>query len=510
MKKQFSRRDFLKLAGTLPLGLAGQSLLKTLGVSPALQGKPKNVIVVVFDAFSAYDISIYGYERKTTPNIARLASRAIIYHNHYAGGNFTTPGTASLLTGVLPWTHRAINLNGTVLDSFAARNLFSAFPDYYRIAYTHNGIASTLLDQFSKYIDELIPKETFYLESYYDLFISNLFKKDGDISAVSWARNIQVDENGSAYSLYLSHFYEYLQEKKLENIKPLFPRGLPTYDLVHPFLLETAIDKIGKRLPDIPKPFLGYFHFMPPHSPYRTPKEFVNVFQGDNLKFIEKPVNILAKKITENLPEYRREYDEYILYCDKEFGKLYNYLESSGLLENTWLIPTSDHGEMFERRIVAHGSNVLYQHVIRTPLMIFEPGRKAGMDIDTRTSAIDILPTLTYLTGHTIPDWGEGVVLPPFATENPDPNRSLYTVQAIKNDQYSPLTQASIILVKEGYKLHYYFGYPQLSGEGYMRLFDIQSDPEETVDLYSLKKGTASELLYELKQKLVEVDKPYV
>ncbi|HVN15826.1 MAG TPA: sulfatase-like hydrolase/transferase, partial [Anaerolineales bacterium] len=114
MKSKFNRRDFLKLAGLTPLSFTAPRLIK--GALPTGQ---KNVLVVVFDAFTASNMSLYGYPRQTTPNLTRLAERAIVYHNHYAGGNFTTPGTASLLTGTLPWTHRAFTLNTMVDVSFA-------------------------------------------------------------------------------------------------------------------------------------------------------------------------------------------------------------------------------------------------------------------------------------------------------------------------------------------------------------------------------------------------------
>ena len=110
MRNQITRRDFLKLAGLLPLSYATPRLvdsLKKIDQSGIIQ----NVVIVVFDAFSAHNISLYGYRRETTPNIARWAERAVVYHNHYAGGNFTTPGTASLLTGTYPWTHRAFGLD---------------------------------------------------------------------------------------------------------------------------------------------------------------------------------------------------------------------------------------------------------------------------------------------------------------------------------------------------------------------------------------------------------------
>jgi arylsulfatase len=506
VSNRLNRRDFLKLSSLLPLGFF---LPPSVGrIQPVAQGgiPERNIIVIVFDALSAYDLSFHGYARQTTPNLTRLAKRAIVYHNHFAGGNFTIPGTASLLTGVLPWSHRAINLGGDVDASYLDKSIFHAFRDRYRIAYTHNVFANMLLTQFSTGLDEYIPRESFFLDTY-DKIISNLFRNDDDIATVSWTRNMQVHEDGSAYSLFFSHLYENLQEQRLRNLEPGFPRGIPLAGTVNHFLLETAIDGIGRRLPDIPQPFLGYFHFLPPHHPYRTSNEFFNAFKGDGVKFIDKPTEILARRVKNNQATTRREYDEYILYCDREFGKLYNSLEASGLLENSWLILTSDHGEMFERGIDGHGSDVLYQPVVRIPLVIFEPGRQAGMDIHEPTSAIDLLPTLMHFAGKEKAGWAEGNILPPFAAQNS--GRSVFAVQALENDPSAPLTQASIIQVKENYKLHYYFGYPELPGGETIKLFDINTDPEEMTDLYASKNGIAAELLHEVKANLQRVNQPY-
>lgn len=508
MNPRLNRRDFLKLAGLLPLSLSAARPLGALDRLVAAQDRPKNVIVVIFDAWSAYDISLYGYARQTTPTIDRLANRAVVYHNHFSAGNFTTPGTASLLTGVLPWTHRALNLNGKVVERYVERNIFSAFEDYYRIAYTHNGFANTFLTQFQNHLENFIPRESLYLESY-DALVSTLFRNDDDIASVGWVRSMKVDEEGSAYSLFLSHLYESLQNRRMERLKPLFPRGLPTVgQSLNPYLLENAIDEIGKQLTEIPQPFLGYFHFMPPHHPYRTSREFFDVFKGDGFKPIEKPVDILARRVNKEQPLKRTEYDEFILYCDREFGRFYSDLESRGLLENTWLVLTSDHGEMFERGITGHGSKVLYQPVVRIPLIIFEPGRQSRQDIYEYTSAVDVLPTLAHLTSQKNPDWAEGGILPPYASAK-DLKRDVYVVQAIDNQPDAPLTQASAVLVKEGYKLHYYFGYPELPDGELVKLYDLKSDSEELIDLHSLKKGIASELLNDLKSKLAGADQPY-
>src|SRR3989304_4147872 len=90
-------------------------------------------------------------------------------------------------------------------------------------------------------------------------------------------------------------------------------------------------------------------------------------------------------------------------------------LEGAGVLENTWVLLTSDHGELFERAIWQHTTPVLYQPVIRIPLLIFQPGRTTRLDVHTPTSAVDILPTLRHVTGSEPVSWSEGLVLPPFS-----------------------------------------------------------------------------------------------
>ena len=120
MEKSLNRRDFLKLAGLLSLNLAAPKLLFRPAVSEG--GTDTNVLIVVFDAFSAKHISLYGYDRQTMPNLSHLVEKGTVYHQHYANGPFTTPGTASLLTGTLPWTHRALDHGDGVADHMVDKN----------------------------------------------------------------------------------------------------------------------------------------------------------------------------------------------------------------------------------------------------------------------------------------------------------------------------------------------------------------------------------------------------
>lgn len=512
MKPRLNRRDFLKFASLVPLSIAAPRVMQTFGIPQSIADGQKNVLVIVFDAFSAYHVSLYGYSRQTTPNLARLAERAVVYHNHYAGGSFTTPGTASLLTGTLPWSHRAFQAKSVVADPFVTRNFFSAFQNYYRIAYTHNGWANILLEQCDQEMDELVPWKSLFLQSFSG-FLQTFFGKDIDTASVAWTRNIDI-KGGYAYSLFLSHLYETLQKNREASLRARFPRGLPSTGFADSeFVLENAIDWVGNRLSLIPQPFMGYFHFLPPHGPYNTSSEFYNFFSRDGFKPVDKPEGAFSEGETrEELLKLRAEYDEFILYADQEFGRLFNYLETSGLLETTWVVVTSDHGELFERGISGHSTNALYQPLIRVPLMIFEPGRKTGLAIQAPTSAVDLLPTLSHLTGHEIPAWTEGLLLPPYASTAQTPDRSIFVLQAQENEQYAAIDKATVILVKGKYKLIYIVGDKKIKAVGLdelVQLFDIEADPEELDDLYLSHKEIATEMLAEVKSKLKEVNKPY-
>jgi choline-sulfatase len=507
MGNHLSRRDFLKLTGALSLGAAAPSLLRILPSSQPQQGK-KNVLIVVFDAFSAYHISFYGYGRETTPNLSRLTERAIVYHNHFAGGNFSTPGTASLFTGVHPWRHRAFKLFDTVDESFVNRTMFHAFGDYYRIVYSHNPLVTTLLDQFAANLDDYVPLERFFITN--DGLIERLFHNDNDIASIGWERTIKK-EDGYSYSLFLSELYKQYQINKIAKLGPLFPLGLPNIRGDNYFVLETAMDWLEAQIGKIPQPFLGYFHFMPPHQPYRTERDFYNHFANDSLKPVSKPEDLFTQNLPPKVLELRRrEYDEFILYVDREFGKLFDQMESLGLLDDTWVILTSDHGELFERGIRGHLTPVLYQPVVRVPLVIFEPGRRTRADVYNSTSAVDLLPTLLHVTGGQTADWTEGTILPPFSDQGQDPNRRIYVLQAKDTKKQAPITKATLILIRGRYKLMYFFGYEELNGKERVELYDIEKDPEELNNLYSTEAGIGNELLDELRAKLAEMNRPYL
>jgi arylsulfatase A-like enzyme len=262
----------------------------------------------------------------------------------------------------------------------------------------------------------------------------------------------------------------------------------------------------------MPRPFLGYFHMLPPHYPYVTRKEFYRFFEADGFNPAPKPEHLFTENYSDKeLKRLRRKYDEFILYVDAEFGRLIESLEQTGSLDNTWILFTSDHGEMIERGIRGHGDPPMFQPVVQVPLLISAPGQKERNDIYANTSSLDILPTLLKLTEQEIPGWLEGEILPPYRNSALNSSREIYSVNGRQNPQFNPLTKATLTLFKENYKLSQYMGYDELGNNSPMfELFDLDSDPEELNNLFNVNRSMTKTLSGILQTKLDEINSKYL
>lgn len=499
MDAKLTRRQFLKLSSLLSLGT-----LVPMGVlppgRPAANSNEANIVIFVFDALSALHIPLYGYPRETMPNLANFAQRATVYHNHYSAGNFTIPGTASLLTGTYPWTHRGLSANHKLLDSFQNQNIFSLFDSHYRLAYSHNRLPYRLFKQFKGSIDLVKDRGDLYLAT--DLFAEQLFPNDDDIASIGLMRAIRKAEDGLSYSLVLNAFYEVLRKAQIKFYVELFPRGIPTSEDSY-YILDHAIDWTLSELNNVPLPFLGYFHYYPPHDPYLTKYNYIDQFKGDGFKAVQKPEHPLSHgRAQKTLTADRRWYDEFILYADQAFGELVQGLESSGLLENTWVIFTSDHGEMFERGFFKHFHESLHQPIVRVPLLISAPGQNQRHDVTVPTSGADLLPTLLQAGGRDIPSWVEGEPLPPYGFTPLDDQRPVFALEAKHAGQSGFIEPSTGMIVRAPYKLLYHHGYPKLEGQGdLLELYDLEADPDELHDLAAEKPGVTAGLLAELQER---------
>jgi arylsulfatase A-like enzyme len=506
-----NRRNFLKAASMIPFSVPLVSSSNPLSRGIRTNSDAPNVLIVVFDALSASNVSLYGYCRETMPNLARFADRATVFHNHWAGGNFTTPGTSSIFTGTYPWTHRALNLGATTTKAFTSRNIFSEFgnSNYTRVGFSHNLWVTILLDSLKEHLEEFVLPHELAIIDYH--LSDNLYKSDIGIAFEAEYRFLNKPgkmSNSVFSSPILASIKGFINKKLEEMYLEDYPRGLPGFhDIV--YTLEDTIDWIMGKLEDWSQPFLSYLHMMPPHDPYHTRKEFVNRF-WDSWQPPPKPdhffVNYYGSQ--DELNAQRVFYDEYILYVDSEFGRLHDFLQDNAYYENTIVVFTSDHGEMFERKIWNHITPTLYEPIIRVPLLISIPNQTSRHDIFTPTSCVDVLPTLLYLTGRTIPEWCEGQILPPYLQQEARIDRSLFVVEAKQNAKMQPLQTATFALRKGDYKLVYYRGY-----EGYdnvFELFNLKEDPDELENLFESRIDLFSELKQELLQNIEEKDKAFL
>ncbi len=505
MSKQLNRRDFLKL-----VSMTSGSLLLSRLARPIFdvhaQGSQTlpNIVIFVFDAMSARNLSLLGYPRQTTPNLEKFAEHATVYHAHQSGGNFTTPGTASLLTGMYPWTHRAFNQAGLVARPLAERNIFTLMgSNYHRMAYSQNMWPNYLFEQFISGIDTILPPGTF---SAVEQIIGARFPK----------------HRGETYRAYEEFLFQggtpppslvlgllsrlYLLRQSIFAQTDEYKRGIPRTgnDAIY-FRLNEVFDGLLATIPKLSPPYFGYFHLWAPHAPYRPTESFEGMF-NDNWKPVKKPKHPLGGDVPySQLNARRANYDSYVANVDAEFGRMIEALTNQGALENTYVVVTADHGESFERGVDGHTTPLLFQPLTNIPLLIAAPGQTARQDIYTPTSCVDVLPTLLTLASQPVPEWCEGTLLPGLGG-TPDPERSLFTVEAASNPAFSPLKIATVAMRKNQYKLIYYTGYK--SGDSF-ELYDLENDPEELLDLYRTQTELASSLSGELLAKLDSVNQKY-
>ena len=500
-----NRRDFLKLAALALPAAAFAKPLSRLSKPGAANASLPNVILLVFDALTARNLSAYGYPRKTSPNFERFAERATIFHNYNSAGNYTVPGVASLLTGMYPWTHRAVNHSGLVRRDMLDRNIFALLGgQYHRIGFAQNGWASFILTQFKKDLDAYLSPAEFSLLAHIigDKFPdTNLAYRALDDFMFKMERSPSSLVFGA-----LERTILYEQAKKIPARD--YPRGIPktgAYPVY--FLLEDVLAGLVKMFSEAKSPSFSYIHLFPPHAPYAPLRQFYGKFWNDNYFPPSKPQHKLSDGQDERKVYIGRlSYDEYVATLDYEFGRFLDALDTAGVLDNSYLIVTSDHGEMFERGDKGHDTPLLYDPVIHSPLIISAPGQRARRDVYAPVNSVDILPTLLHLAGKPIPDWCEGEILPGFGGEE-NYERATFSVEAKLNPAFAPFQIATISMRKRQYKLIYYKGY--FGGEDWFELYNLEDDLEELVNLFDSEKSVAAQMKDEMLERLDAADREF-
>ena len=255
------------------------------------------------------------------------------------------------------------------------------------------------------------------------------------------------------------------------------------------------------RQRDLDRPFFLLLHYIDPHSDYGTLDEireqFVEPYDGelqgksDELyAFVEGRLEIDAAdaRHLSNL------YDGAIRQLDGEIAKVLEYLEQEGLLENTVIAFTSDHGEEFlDHGGVLHGLRH-YEELARVPFLIRGPDVPAGRVVDTPVGLIDLVPTCLRELGLPAPDDLDGIALQPLWRDGPFPARRLYFEADLDGSMAGSMIKGQDRGIRdERFKLHYNVRTKEVE------LFDLRLDPGEREDVKADHPDLVRELLEDLR-----------
>ncbi len=154
------------------------------------------------------------------------------------------------------------------------------------------------------------------------------------------------------------------------------------------------------------RPFFRFLFFESPHAPYRFPE--AAALRSD----FEREMNYVTMDLSD--PDVvRRIKTRYVNAChalDAQLARVYAHLEEKGLLENTIVVVTGDHGEEFMEKGRWGHHSAFTDEQIRTPLVIRAPGFAPGVE-ERITSHLDLPATILARLGVTNPssDYSLGV-----------------------------------------------------------------------------------------------------
>jgi arylsulfatase A-like enzyme len=437
-----------------------------------------NIVLLTIDALSAPHMSLYGYARPTTPKLAQFARAAVTFDRAYANGNYTTPGIASIITGTLPWTHRALQLPVWPLTRTRVTSLPAVLERAgYRTGYVStNPIAGASKQGFGGYFQ---------------------FSSTDRIGRVTLCA-----DGLSRYLRYVCAASELSPLQELDDFAADFQH--PADNLEHDPRLATqpALHWLATVKRD--KPIFLWVHLFPPHSPYAAPPPWLGRFDPSSLDRSAASTQpswawLLSQLPNEQVRTLMARYDESAAYADFYAGDfLARVLELLG--PNTAIVVTADHGESFTHGYGAHTGPGLYDEIIHIPLILKLPGETAGKRCDTPVQQVDIAPTLAALAGVAAPaDWAGQSLLDACAgaqAGEPAPERPIFSMNFEQNPRFAALKTGSVAVIRGRWKLIHYMGalhYPYMPAL-HDELYDLITDPGERHNLAAAHPAVVQQL----------------
>ncbi|HET9531615.1 MAG TPA: sulfatase-like hydrolase/transferase [Blastocatellia bacterium] len=233
--------------------------------------------------------------------------------------------------------------------------------------------------------------------------------------------------------------------------------------------IDAAIKVLGGI--DSGRPFAAYLYSTDPHLPYRRHKEFDFGNSADDL------------------------YDGEVAYFDHHTGRLLDWMESAGRMNDTMIVIMSDHGESLGERGIYKHSTQLYNEQAQVPFIIYAPNLGPSRIPDYVTT-VDLSPTILNAVGLAHPEECAGVSLLPLMRGEPFTHPPVYGEQTY--DYISPFVRPEQTVHKESKK------YMVITQDGYkmifnrnaysFELFNLKEDRREERNLYDTETEKAAEM----------------
>jgi arylsulfatase A-like enzyme len=443
---RFSRRLAGFAALVLLAGLAGCSGEDAGGDDPPSVVRAKNVILISLDTLRADRLEAYGYGKPTSPNLAALGSRSVVFRNAHAQAPQTAPSHASLFTSEYAGAHGIINVHG------AAPQMHTLPPGVRTLAerLSAGGLETAAFVSGGNLTRHMRMDRGFELWDEVNEDVSGRIDE-----LLTW---MLAPDRGRFFAVL--HTYQ------------VHAPYLPPRELVAPFTDPAYQGPLRERL--------DRYLELPPDEAW---KGAVGPDYWDGmLEYTEADVRFLSDL-----------YDAEIAYLDKQVRRVLEAVLTTELAADTVIVVVSDHGEEFRE----HGKyqhDQVFEELIRVPLMVKLPNdlERAGWKgvVDAPVQLIDVAPTIADLAGVEWQDAGwEGRSLlpaldpdrrdasplgmrPVFSELTIDPGPKKYRTVIVDGWKYIHAWQAGIDVTWEW-------------------LFDLNTDPGERRNLIRCEEGQA-------------------
>jgi len=459
------------------------------------QVKKPNIVVVLADDMRWDYLGAIGANKIVqTPNLDKLAAEGTLFSNAFVTSAICTPSRTSILTGMYERKHGVTFGSNSVMTEEAYAQTYPMLlreNGYYTgwvgknhtpVGKSENGLGyrSGVMDSSFDYWRAGHGHLSFYPKNVHEIFRDA--KSDNQIDIIQEA----VDE--------------FLSIDEALETSQSFLRTRPTDQ---PFCLMINFNvphsngtNSMKQLPNDPELYRSAYRdqidLIPLPADYvaydsiKTPKLPVHVYNGQYLKSYD------WTKTEESLKENQIRTIQTVTGIDQVVGKIVRELATQGILDNTIIVFTSDHG-LFHGEYGLAGKTFLYDIDLKIPMIIYAPGLHQGKVVDEISLNIDIAPTLLDFAGIDIPAEMQGKSLKPilenankdwrkdFFSENLFMEQNYPRMEAVRSKDWKYIRYFS----KENDQRHILSLIAPILGEKpiYEELFDLRHDPYERHNL---------------------------